>query len=106
MAGREFSDLINGALADLLVRLTIEALRAIRVDFALLLHVRFGSEADVTLLNFDVRFTPESGHSIGTAVMSALGQERTLCAAVRCDILQLANACSQCSWNTRQFHDV
>jgi hypothetical protein len=25
--------------------------------------VRFGSKADVTLLNFDVRFTPESGHS-------------------------------------------
>ena len=26
-------------------------------------NVRFGSKADVTLLNFDVRFTPESGHS-------------------------------------------
>ncbi len=25
--------------------------------------IRFGSEADVTLLNYDVRFTPESGHS-------------------------------------------
>jgi hypothetical protein len=25
-------------------------------------HVRFGSKADVTLLNFDVRFAPESGH--------------------------------------------
>jgi hypothetical protein len=25
-------------------------------------HVRFGSEADLTPLNFDVRFTPESGH--------------------------------------------
>jgi hypothetical protein len=25
-------------------------------------HVRFGSKADVTLLDFDVRFTPESGH--------------------------------------------
>jgi hypothetical protein len=25
-------------------------------------HVRLGSKADVTLLNFDVRFTPESGH--------------------------------------------
>jgi hypothetical protein len=24
--------------------------------------VCFGSKADVTLLNFDVRFTPESGH--------------------------------------------
>jgi hypothetical protein len=24
--------------------------------------VRFGSKADVTLLNFDVRFTPGSGH--------------------------------------------
>jgi hypothetical protein len=23
---------------------------------------RYGSKADVTLLNFDVRFTPESGH--------------------------------------------
>jgi hypothetical protein len=26
-------------------------------------NVRFGSKPDVTLLNFDVRFTPESGHS-------------------------------------------
>src|SRR6202030_3323773 len=26
-------------------------------------NVRFGSKADVTLLNFDARFTPESGHS-------------------------------------------
>ena len=26
-------------------------------------NVRSGSKADVTLLNFDVRFTPESGHS-------------------------------------------
>jgi hypothetical protein len=28
----------------------------------------------VTLLNFDVRFTPESGHSSSAIVMSALGQ--------------------------------
>jgi len=27
------------------------------------IDVCFGSKADVTLLNFDVRFTPESGHS-------------------------------------------
>jgi hypothetical protein len=26
-------------------------------------YFRLGSKADVTLLNFDVRFTPESGHS-------------------------------------------
>ena len=26
--------------------------------------VRYGSKADMALLNFDVRFTPESGHSI------------------------------------------
>ena len=26
-------------------------------------HVSYESKADVTLLNFDVRFTPESGHS-------------------------------------------
>jgi hypothetical protein len=26
-------------------------------------YVRFGSKADVTLLNFDVRFIPEGGHS-------------------------------------------
>jgi hypothetical protein len=26
-------------------------------------NVRLGSKADVTLSNFDVRFTPESGHS-------------------------------------------
>jgi hypothetical protein len=25
-------------------------------------NVRFGLKADVTVLNFDVRFTPESGH--------------------------------------------
>jgi hypothetical protein len=25
-------------------------------------HVGFGSKADVTLLNFDVRYSPESGH--------------------------------------------
>jgi hypothetical protein len=29
--------------------------------------VRSGSKADVTLLNFDVRFTPESGHRRATA---------------------------------------
>ena len=28
-----------------------------------LLNVSYGSKPDVTLLNFDVRFTPESGHS-------------------------------------------
>jgi hypothetical protein len=44
MAGREFSDLINGALADQLVRLTIEALRAIRVDFALLCMSALGQK--------------------------------------------------------------
>jgi hypothetical protein len=27
-------------------------------------HVRSGSKADVTPLNFDVRFTPNSGHSV------------------------------------------
>jgi hypothetical protein len=27
-------------------------------------YVSLGSKADVTLLNFDVRFTPESGHSV------------------------------------------
>ena len=26
-------------------------------------NVRFGSQPDMTLLNFDVRFTPNSGHS-------------------------------------------
>ena len=31
-------------------------------DVKLLAHVADGSKADVTLLNFDVRFTPESGH--------------------------------------------
>jgi hypothetical protein len=30
-------------------------------------NVRFGSKADMTLLNFDVRFTLESGHSIVVA---------------------------------------
>ena len=39
--------------------------------------VRFGSKADVTLLNFDVRFTPESGHSLSAFWMSALGHKQT-----------------------------
>jgi hypothetical protein len=34
-----------------------------RDEQALVAHVSNGSKADVTLLNFDVRFTPESGHS-------------------------------------------
>jgi hypothetical protein len=34
-------------------------------------HVRFGSKADVTLLNFDVRFTPESGHWLACAITHA-----------------------------------
>jgi hypothetical protein len=48
------------------------SLHAVRVTSAFTLRaaqeqtfgfVRFGSKADVTLLNYDVRFTPESGHS-------------------------------------------
>jgi hypothetical protein len=35
-------------------------------------NVRFGSKADVMPLNFDVRFTPESG--LASITMSALGQ--------------------------------
>ena len=31
---------------------------------------RYGSKADVTLLNFDVRFTPESGHPAQTLTHS------------------------------------
>jgi hypothetical protein len=41
--------------------------------------VRYGSKADVTLLNFDVRFTPESGHLFTASRMSALGQQQTFC---------------------------
>jgi hypothetical protein len=43
-------DLRNGVQADLTQQQFWKA------------HVRFGSKADVTLLNFDVRFTPNSGH--------------------------------------------
>jgi len=44
-------------------------------------HVRYGSKADVTLLNFDVRFTPESGHP--TAISSSpLWASSTSAAAV------------------------
>ena len=47
---------------------------------------RFGSKADVTLLNFDVRFTPNSGHPSAQSKcplwaksrQSVLQQERTL----------------------------
>jgi hypothetical protein len=31
-------------------------------DHDMEVDVRFGSKADVTLLNFDVRYSPESGH--------------------------------------------
>ena len=34
------------------------------VILALVRNVRFGSKADMMPLNFDVRFTPESGHSL------------------------------------------
>ena len=37
-------------------------------------HVGVGSKADVTLLNFDVCFTPESGHPSAATAMSASGQ--------------------------------
>jgi len=32
-----------------------------------MLDFRLGSKADVTLLNFDVRFTPNSGHQTAVA---------------------------------------
>ena len=35
-----------------------------------------GSEADVTLLNFDVRFTPESGHSTALSWSAPLEPDR------------------------------
>src|SRR5712671_2986345 len=30
----------------------------------------------------------------------------SISAAARCGTLELANTCSQCSWNASQFHDV
>jgi hypothetical protein len=42
-------------------KLTVAGTQTDAVDF------RVGSKADVTFLNFDVRFTPESGHSIVVA---------------------------------------
>ena len=35
------------------------------------LDVRFGSKADMAPLDWDVRFTPESGHQAGRLPMSA-----------------------------------
>jgi hypothetical protein len=62
MAGREFTDLINGALADQLVRLTIEALRAIRVDFALLCMSALGQSlpSHSASVPNNVRFAPKA----------------------------------------------
>jgi hypothetical protein len=42
-----------------------------------MLDFRFGSKADVTLLNFDVRFTPRKQTFAQAIRMSALGQKRT-----------------------------
>jgi hypothetical protein len=41
------------------------------------LDFRCGSKADVTLLNFDVRFTPNSGHSLAATSISAKGHKAT-----------------------------
>jgi hypothetical protein len=42
----------------------MEGVKKVRAQFVTQASgVRFGSKADVTLLNFDVRFTAESGHS-------------------------------------------
>jgi hypothetical protein len=41
-------------------------------------NFRFGSEADVTLSNFDVRFTPESGHQKRPAKRSPLAADASL----------------------------
>ena len=40
--------------------------------------VRFGPIADIAHVRVHVRFTPNSGHGSGTAVMSALCHKRTL----------------------------
>jgi len=37
--------------------------------------VRFGSKADVTLLDFDVRFTPESGHCLRVYEFTPLSRD-------------------------------
>src|SRR5258708_6855956 len=49
------------------------------------------------------------GRSNMSAVAAAFlesGHRRSISAAARCDTLELANTCSQCSWNASQFHDV
>jgi hypothetical protein len=43
-------------------------------DLSIEATMSVGSKADVTLLNFDVRFTPKSGHCFSTVPMSALCQ--------------------------------
>jgi hypothetical protein len=43
-------------------------------------HVRFGSKADMTLLNFDVRFAPESRHcqaTVGCLLWAKTGCEQS-----------------------------
>jgi hypothetical protein len=46
--------------------LWVNAPRRIDADqshaFSSIINVRFGSKADMRLLNYDVRFTPKSGH--------------------------------------------
>jgi hypothetical protein len=58
--------------------------------------VRFGSKADVTLLNFDVRFTPESGHSLTRSgcllwAISGLNRPGLCCRAVAVAAVAVSN---------------
>ena len=43
-----------------------------------LVDVRFGSLADIMPLNCDVRFTPGSGHCLGSAVVSSTATKSTI----------------------------
>jgi hypothetical protein len=55
------SDRLSGGILSVPARLWGKK-RSLRAAKLLPVKVSFGSEADVPLLNFDVRFTPESGH--------------------------------------------
>src|SRR6476659_10864961 len=55
------------------------------------LHVRLGSEADITARSSHVRFTPKSGHSsvrVGCPKSAISGHSRALVAGALCLVIQ------------------
>ena len=52
-----------------------------------------------------VRLRRSNVSAVAAAFLES-GHRGSISAAARCDILELANTCSQCSWNASRFHDV